>query len=240
MRSHAAPLWAVFIVLLSSRMSVLAGPCGLGPMLDVTRDPGRAQLKTAIKYAIGHEGCLAFAGHSLRDAQGLRGCYETKDPGRKCEYGSASDAILQEVTLEAAAEVRREFDTVNMKWVCDTEGLGWTFRARVTANPPDHHFVRTFFERKQSHRSDVRNMLAAWSDDDLTKLVMNDATCPARPPAPAATKTIQDGDPTLRGGDHHHFWDVGGKKPWLIIGALAAAAVVAILIFWRRKRDATR
>jgi hypothetical protein len=197
----------------------------------------RVELKKLLKWAIGHEGVVIFDGNSaIVSPYALRDRYYKKlDQYDQCLPAVANDQTITEVSLEAAADLRREFDIKNLVWVCREKDMGAAFRQAVSARPPNHNFVRENYYRLQANNPEVRNMLAAWWDQDLTNIVMNDAGCPVNPPRPAPTHSTST-PLSERGGDHHNLIGAGtAKNRWPLFGLVGTLVALVAVVAVRRR-----
>jgi len=132
----------------------------------------RQSLKQNVKWCIFHEGCRVYtvqqagddpSNQQVADIGWLRGCFMDKQGHNQAaqdEIRNANDALLKDVTIEAAKEVPGEFQLdENLQWVVYHEGQMVAFRQMNARS--DFEGIRSVYFDKQSHNPNAANLLSA-------------------------------------------------------------------------------
>jgi hypothetical protein len=123
--------------------------------------------------AILHEGCLDYSGNERVPAADMKACVlrvQAHNDHATQIISAVSDTEITKAVDEALNEIPREFQTtVNFAWVMNHEGYLNSFR-QAKANK-QFGAIRQAYYYAQGHNPNARNLLAAYSDDQIASII---------------------------------------------------------------------
>jgi hypothetical protein len=137
-------------------------------------EPARVDLTATVKWAVWHEGCRIYAGDdSFGNVDQIRECvqavYANNAYARQMVH-DASKTVLAHAVRAAASEVptERQYEKF-VEYACKNQGLMAQFKQLADAG--DHDAVRALFYENFKSFPEIRNLLAAVSNKQLSTLI---------------------------------------------------------------------